>query len=172
MSATRLHARHVGIAVKHRTSCASRRGARCNCRRVYQAAVWSARDGRRIRKHFDSLVEANAWRAESYRKLRRRELRAPSAVTFAEAAERWLAGVRAGSIRTRSGDPYKPSTVRSYEHAVRGSRSGHGALLHELGSIKLSDLSVDDVQDYADRLLASGCEPSTIRNAIMPVRVI
>jgi integrase len=162
----------VGIVVKHRAGCASGRGLRCNCRRVYQAAVWSARDGRRIRKHFDSLQDAQSWRAESYGKLRRRELRAPSAMTFGEAATLWLLGVRAGSIRTRSGDEYKPSTIRSYELSLRGSRDGDGGLLGELGAIRLSELSVDDVQAYADRLLAAGAQPSTIRNAIMPVRVI
>jgi integrase len=172
MSTSRSHARHVGIVVKHRAGCASERDARCNCRRVYQAAVWSARDARRIRKHFDSLTDARTWRAESYRKLRRRELRAPSALTFAEAAERWLQGVRAGSIRTRSGDRYKPSTIRSYEQALRGPKGGTGGLLREFGGVKLSDLTLDDVQSYADRLLTSGAEPSTIRNAIMPVRVI
>jgi integrase len=172
VSATGTHARHVGIVVKHRARCASRRGARCNCRRVYQAAVWSARDGRRIRKHFDSLSAAKSWRDDSYGKLRRREMRAPSAMTFGEAAALWLLGVRAGSIRTRSGDEYKPSTIRSYEQALRGSRDGRGGLLSELGTIRLSDLTVDDVQAYADRLLASGARPSTIHNQIMPVRVI
>jgi integrase len=165
-------ARHVGIVVKHRAGCASERGARCNCRRVYQAAVWSARDARRIRKHFDSLSDAKSWRADSYGKLRRRELRAPSAITFGEAAALWLLGARAGSIRTRSGDEYKPSTIRSYEQALRGSRDGSGGLLAELGAIRLSDLCVDDVQAYADRLLAAGAKPSTIRNRIMPVRVV
>ena len=172
MSATGTHARHVGIVIKHRAGCASERGARCNCRRVYQAAVWSARDSRRIRKHFDSLSDAKSWRAESYGKLRRRELRAPSAMTFGEAAALWLLGVRAGSIRTRSGDEYKPSTIRSYEQALRGSREGSGGLLAELGAIRLSDLCIDDVQAYADRLLAAGAQPSTIHNQIMPVRVI
>lgn len=172
MSASGTHARHVGIVVKHRAGCASARGGRCNCRRVYQAAVWSARDARRIRKHFDSLGDAKRWRAESYGKLRRRELRAPSAMTFGEAAALWLAGVRLGSIRTRSGDVYKPSTIRSYEQALRGSSHGKGGLLRDLGQIRLSELSLDDIQGYADRLLAAGAEPSTIRNAIMPVRVI
>jgi integrase len=172
VSASVSHARHVGIVVKHRAGCASERGARCNCRRVYQAAVWSARDAKRMRKHFDSLSDARSWRAESYGKLRRRELRAPSAMTFGEAAALWLLGVRAGSIRTRSGDRYKPSTIRSYEQALRGPRDGNGGLLRELGHLKLSDLSLDDVQGYADRLLAAGAEPSTIRNQIMPVRVI
>jgi integrase len=172
LSASRTPARHVGIVVKHRNGCASERDARCNCRRVYQASVWSALDGRRIRRHFDSLDAARMWRAESYGKLRRRELRAPSAMTFAEAAETWLAGVRAGSIRTRSGDLYKPSAVRSYEQALRGPKEGSGGLLRELGRVKLSDLTLDHVQDFADRLLAAGAQPSTIRNAIMPLRVI
>jgi integrase len=166
------HARHVGIVVKHRAACASKRGARCNCRKVYQAAVWSARDSRRIRKHFDKLSDAKSWREESYGKLRRREMRAPSAITFGEAAALWLLGARAGSIRTRSGDEYKPSTIRSYEQALRGSRDGAGGLLLELGAIKLSELSVDDLQAYADRLLAAGAQPSTIHNQIMPVRAI
>lgn len=172
MSASHTRARHVGIAVKHRVGCASERGAPCNCQRVYQAAVWSARDRKRIRKHFDFLGDAKAWRDENYRKLRRRELFAPSALTFAEAAELWLDGVRDGSVRTRSGDIYKPSTIRSYEQALRGPIGGDGGLLRALGHIKLSDLTLDDVQAYADRLLGEGAEPSTIRNQIMPARVI
>jgi integrase len=172
MGTSNARPRHAGIVVKHRAGCASELDGRCNCHRVYQAAVWSARDGRRIRKHFDSLDAAKVWRAESYGKLRRREMRAPSPMTFSEAAEQWLSGMRAGSIRTRSGDLYKPSAIRSYEQIVRGPQGGGGGLLRELGSIKLSEMSIDHVQDFADRLLASGAQPSTIRNAIMPVRVI
>ena len=172
MSATSPYPRHVGIAVKHRAGCATERGERCNCRRVYQAAVWSARDAKRIRKHFDSLGAAKAWRDDSYGKLRRNELRAPSTVTFGEVAGLWLAGARNGSIRTRSGDRYKPSTLRSYALALQGPIHGEAGLLKQLGQIRLSDLSLDDLQHYADRLLAAGAEPSTIRNAIMPVRVI
>jgi integrase len=112
------------------------------------------------------------WRAESYGKLRRRELRAPTRITLAEAAQQWLAGVRAGSIRTRSGDRYKPSAIRSYELALRGPKDGSGGLLGELGRVKLSELTLEHVQDYADRLHAAGAKPSTIQNAIMPLRVI
>lgn len=172
MSVSGLRVRHEGIVVKHRVGCASERDSACNCRRVYQAAVWSAREGKRIRKHFDSLGDAKAWRAESYGKLRRRELRAPSAMTFAQASDLWLEGVRAGTVRTRSGETYKPSTIRSYEQALRGSIGGEGGLLREFGPLRLSDLSLDDVQAYADKMLARGAEPSTIRNAVMPVRVI
>jgi integrase len=165
-------ARHVGIVVKHRAGCASLGGGRCNCRRIYQAAVWSARDAKRIRKHFDSLVDAKTWRAESYGRLRRREMRPASKLTLAQAAERWLAAARIGAIRTRSGDVYKPSTIRSYELALQGPVSGDGGLLRELGRLRLTDISVDDVQAYADRLLATGARPSTIHNAVIPLRVI
>ena len=99
-------------------------------------------------------------------------MRAPSAITFGEAAALWLLGARAGSIRDRSGDEYKPSTIRSYEQALRGARDGTGGLLGEFGAIRLSELSVDDLQAYADRLLAAGAQPSTIHNQIMPVRAI
>ena len=172
MSASGTRARHVGIVVKHRVGCASERAARCNCRKIYQASVWSARDGRRIRRHFDSLGQAKAWRAETYGKLRRREMRAPSAMTFGQAAELWLEGARAGAIRTRSGDLYKPSTIRSYEQALRGPKGGGGGLLRSIGAVKLANLSLDDVQDFADKMLARGSQPSTIRNSIIPVRVI
>jgi integrase len=165
-------ARHVGIVVKHRAGCASEQAARCNCRKIYQASVWSARDRRRIRRHFDTLNDAKVWRAESYGKLRRRELRAPSAMTFEQAAELWLEGANSGAIRTRSGDQYKPSTIRSYEQALRGRKGVQHGLMFELGGLKLTDLTLDDVQDYADRMLAAGSQPSTIRNAMMPVRVI
>jgi integrase len=164
--------RHVGIVVKHRAGCASERGEPCKCRRVYQAAVWSARDAKRIRKHFDSLSEARSWRADSYSKLRRREMRAPSAMTFGEAAALWLAGARAGAVRTRSGDAYKPSTIRSYKLALRGGEMGEGGLMREFGSTRLSALTLEDVQAFADRLLAGGAQPSTIRNRVMPLRVI
>jgi integrase len=165
-------ARHVGIVVKHRVGCATERGGRCNCRRIYQAAVWSARDAKRIRKHFDTLVDAKTWRAESYGKLRRREMRPASKLTFAQAAGRWVEGARAGTIRTRSGDAYKPSTIRSYELALSGPRGVVGGLNREFGRRRLTDISLDDVQAYADELLAAGAKPSTVRNAIVPVRVI
>jgi integrase len=45
-------------------------------------------------------------------------------------------------------------------------------VLPELGAVRLSALSRVDVQDYADRLLAEGLDPSTIRNTLMPLRAI
>ncbi len=44
--------------------------------------------------------------------------------------------------------------------------------MREFGRVRLSDLALEDIQAYADRLQAAGAEPSSIRNAVMPVRVI
>ena len=44
--------------------------------------------------------------------------------------------------------------------------------MREFGSTRLSALTLEDAQAYADRLLAAGAQPSTIRNRMMPLRVI
>jgi integrase len=159
-------AQHVGILVRHVKACATRLGGRCNCRPTYQASVWSAREGRRIKRSFPTLAEAKAWRAEAQSAIRRGTMRAPSQLTLGEAAEAWLSGARDGSIRNRSGDPYKPSVVRGYETSLRLR------VLPALGGRKVSELRRSDLQEFADRLLASDIDASTIRNTLMPLRAI
>jgi integrase len=159
-------AQRTGIEVRHKKACASRRGARCNCDPTYQASVWSARESKRIRKTFATLAEARAWRAETQTGVRRGTLRAPAHTTVAEAAEELVAGMKSGRIRTRSGDSYKPSAIRSYEAALRDH------VVPRLGRTRLGDVQHRDVQRIADELLADGRDPSTIRNALMPLRVI
>src|SRR5438046_2259577 len=85
----------------------------------YRAVVWSARDGRKLTKTFDSLAAAKAWRRDVQVALDRGEVQARSRLTVAQAAEAWLEGARSGVIRNRSGDAYKPSVIRTYEIALR-----------------------------------------------------
>ncbi len=125
----------AGIQTCHRTGCANKEGKYCNCKPTYRAEVWSPRDEKKIRKTFSSLAEASAWRADALAELRRGVLRAPTAVTLAQAAEAWLAGAHDGSIRNRSGDVYKPSAIRGYEQALRIR------VLPALGKARLADLS-------------------------------
>ncbi len=147
-------------------ACASRRDARCNCNPTYQASVWSARESKRIRKTFATLAEARAWRSETQTGVRRGTLRAPAHTTIAEAAEALVAGMKSGRIRTRSGDQYKPSAIRRREAALRDHVVPH------IGRARLGCVQHRDVQRIADDLLADGRDPSTIRNALMPLRVI
>ena len=160
--------KHEGVRVRHSRSCpASAPGdGGCRCDPSYEASVYSVRDGKKIRKSFPTLAAAKGWRADAASAIRKQTLRAPSSTTLREAADAWLEGTRAGTIRTRSGDRYKPSALRGYEQALRTR------ILPELGGAKLSALSRADVQDFADRLLGTGLDPSTIRNAVMPLRAI
>ena len=128
--------------------------------------VWSARDGKPVRKTLGSLRAARAWRARARVELSLGRLDAPSKITLAEAAERWLSEARAGIVRTRSGDRYKPSALRSYEQALRAR------ILPRFGSKRLSGLSRPMLQQLVDELVGEGCAPSTVRNAVLPLRAI
>src|SRR5215470_2559297 len=127
----RRRSRFEGIVVRHSRSCRSRDGGRCNCRRSFQAQVWSAKEGTTIRKTFRELAEARAWRQESQVALRNGQLRSPSKTTLRQAADEWLQAAERGLVRTRSGEAYKPSAVRAYRQAL------HHRALPQLGSKRL-----------------------------------
>src|SRR4051794_10768376 len=111
--------RDPGIETVHKTGCRSKNGGRCNCEPSFKAQVYSAAEGRRIRRSFPTYAAAKSWRADAQAALRRGTLRAARVETVKEAADALIAGMQAGSIRTRSGDRYEPSAIRSYEQALR-----------------------------------------------------
>ena len=158
--------KHEGIEVRHEKACQFGSGRRCNCSPSYRAAVWTSRDRKLIRRTFPTLAAAKAWRHDAKVGLRRGTLRAPSRQRVDQAAEAFLAGARDGSVRNRSGDPYKPSVIRSYETALRRR------ILPAFGGYRLSDVRHVDVQDFADQLVAEELSPSSIRNTLLPLRVI
>jgi integrase len=157
---------YEGIAVRHQRRCGVWVGGRCGCSPSYQAQVWSRRDGKPIRRTFRSLAEARAWRQESQAAIRRQTLRAPTTLTVGEVALEWLSAARAGVVRTRSGTPYKPSALRSYERELRRR------VVPEFGQMRLSSVNRNMVQDFVDRLVGKGCSPSAVRNAVLPLRAI
>ena len=158
--------RPEGITVRHQSRCAARSGRECNCRATYQAQAYSRRDGKTLRKTFPTLAAAKAWRSEAQTAIRRGTLRGPGDTTIADAGAALVAGIKDGSIRNRSGDPYKPLVIRDYERSLRLY------IRPELGSKKLSALTRVEVQDFADRLLATELDPSSVKNILMPLRVI
>jgi integrase len=109
----------AGIRVRHSRSCTSRASAVCNCSPSFEAAAYAKRDGKKVRKSFASLAEARRWRTVMLKLADDGGLRTPSATTFRDAAAVWLDQARAGAIRTKSGDLYKPSALRGYEQALR-----------------------------------------------------
>jgi integrase len=155
-----------GIEVRHTKDCRSITGGRCSCRPSYRASVWSPRDRKLIRKTFPTSAAAKAWRSDAGVALRKGTLRAPEPTTIREAAAAWLEGARAGTIRNRSGDPYKPSAIRGYAKAL-GLR-----VVPRFGSVRLSELRHVDVQDFVDGMLGEGLSASTIDTTLNPLRAI
>jgi integrase len=158
--------RFEGIVLRHSRSCASRAGVRCSCAPGFQAQVWSAREGKTIRRTFRTLGEARTWRHESQVALRKGQLRSPSRITLEEAGEAWLRAAEVGLVRTRTGEAYKPSAVRAYRQALR-----HRAY-PLFGSKRLTAISHTMLQDFADSLSAQGLSPSSVRNTLLPLRAI
>jgi integrase len=158
--------RTAGIEIRHKKSCPSREGGFCLCDPSYRAQVWSPSDGRFVRRTFRNLTQAIVWRDDARVEIRRGLLRASSPVTIGEAAPDWLEGARAGRIRNRSGDVYKPSSLRGYEESLRLR------LLPAFGGTRLDRLARVDLQDLVEDMLGEGLEPSTIRNTLMPLRAI
>ena len=156
----------TGIRKRHTSVCRARSGGRCNCNAGWEASVWIARDGKKIRKTFATEAAAVRWRADALSAVSRGGLRAPTPTTVREAAAELIAGMRDGTIRNRSGKSYKPSVIRSYEQSLELH------ILGDFGATRLSDLRAEQVQRKVERMLADGASSSTIRNALMPLRVV
>jgi integrase len=155
-----------GIEVRHKQACRSVRGRRCNCDPTYRAFVWSPRDRRLVRRSFRTREEAEAWHDDARTALRKGVLAAPSRITLNEAAEAWLDRAKAGAIRNRRGDRYKPSALRGYARGLQLH------VLPALGTRRLGELTRRDVQDFVDELLAHGYDPSTVKNILNPLQAI
>ena len=124
--------KRTGIYRVHARQCPG--GGGCRCAPAYQAAVFSARDRKLIRKHFPSLKEAELWRGELRGAVDRGEARAQTRKTVNQAAAALLAGMRDGTFVNRSGRTYKPSTIRRYELALRRH------VLPAIGHLRLVDV--------------------------------
>jgi integrase len=155
-----------GIVRRHSNGCPAKTGSRCRCRAGYEAFVYSPRDGKKVRKTFPSLAEAKSWRAQAKRAVDLGTLRTPSRKTLAQAAGMWLSQAEAGEIRNRSGNVYKPATLRGYRQAL------DTYVLPLFGDRKLNTVTTADLQDLVDRWMAEGQAASTIRNSIKPLQAI
>lgn len=155
-----------GIRKRHTKNCPAKAGGRCRCSAGYEAWVFSPRDDKKIRKTFRREAEAKSWRADAKRSIDRGTLRAPKTTTVREAWDVWFAGAKAGTIRNRSGDPFKPSALRAYRGAMENR------VLPVFGATRLSNLSRPDIQAFADELVAEGLSASFIQTTLLPLRAI
>lgn len=115
---------------------------------------------------FPTLAAAINWRDDARAAIARGTFVEPTTITLQVAAEEFIAGARAGRILNRNGKPYKPSVVRDYD----GDLARH--VLPTLGRRRLSDIRRGDIQRLIDDLVEDGLAPSTVRNALDPLRRI
>jgi integrase len=135
-------------------------------RTVYRAVVYDKSAGRRLSKTFDTITAAKLWRSDAISAIGAGLLSANRAPTLNEAADAWLKGLRAGHIPNRSGDPYKPSAIRGYEHTLRRR------VLPVLGAYRLDKIRPRDVQRFVDGLVKADTPPATIDAALTPLRAL
>jgi integrase len=159
----------TGLRIRHSRQCGSATGAKCNCVVSVEAWAWDKRTQKKIRKTFTGAgaqAAAKGWRRDASGAVERGTLRASTQTTLREAAAAWLEGAKRGAIRNRSGDVFKPSTLHGYEHSL------NHRVLPRLGSARISAITSKDLRDFVEQMLADGLDPSTIRNALMPLRGI
>ncbi len=166
MSITKKPKTTEGVVARHARSCASRAAKACDCRPAFQAWSWDPVTHRKLRRTFPTVSAAKSWRAAAATAISRGELRAGPVPTVQAAAEALIAGLHDGSIRARGGSPFKPSTIVGYEAALRRR------IIPALGRRRLSEVSRGDLTTLAERMLGEGRDGSSVRNMVMPLRLI
>ncbi len=151
----------AGVNIRHGKACATRAGRSCDCKPSYQAEAYDARQGRKIRKTFPTAGAAKSWRRDAMVAVRHGKLaEAKPKTTMRDACEAWLLDARAGIVRTKTGDPFKPSTLRAYEQALRLR------VYPTLAAEPFYRVRRVDLQDLVDRLVSAGVAPATINTTV------
>lgn len=142
---------------------------RCACDGGYRVRVWDGFNKRRVNVGtFPTLEEAITSRREYL------ETRAPSVQlaqrvavpTMAEAFAGFIDAAERGTMLNRSGDPFKPSVVRSYAGSWRLHVKGT-----PLAALPIRQVTSRDLQVHVDGLVAKrpAMSASAIRNVMVPI---
>ena len=115
----------TGIRARHSRTCGVVEGGRCNCRPSYEAFVFSQRDGRKIRKTFQTLAAAKAWRADRTLGPQPRPAPGPDTDHRARGREGVARGRRGRGVR----DGHGASTIQN-----PSTRSGRSSVTRSAGS--------------------------------------
>jgi integrase len=113
-------------------------------------------------------AEAVSWRKQALAAIDAGRLATTptDAPTVRAAGLAWIDRAEAGELVNRSGDPYKPSALRGYR------RDLERRIIPMIGESKLANVKLGDLQRVVERWRAEGMSPSSIRNALMPLRAI
>lgn len=136
----------------------------CGCRPSYQAQA-GPRRGRRT-KTLPTLAEARAWKRDVERAFTLGEFGVGGRIRLRDAGESWLTAAGDGTALTRSGTAYRPATLAGYQQALREH------VFPALGDRRVEAVTRGDVLALIGTLQTAGLSPSTVRNAIVPLRAL
>jgi len=132
--------------------------------RRYRGRVWDGRARRVIAGPWGTRQTAIAWRDRTRVQVTAGTASAAS-LRLDQAVELFLAGLGDGTVRNRSGRPYKPSTARGYRRDLQSAvRDFHAA--------RLDELTAPDVQGMVARMTGRGAGASSVRNAVTALRAL
>ncbi len=157
-----------GITIRHSRSCSTTRGKqRCDCSPTYRVQI--RRDNAEVSRTFTSLKAAEMFRADAVHRLAFGHEIAAN-YTVGDALHKLQDDLSNGVALNRSGDAYKPSVSMGYCKSI--DRYLLPALEGRLASVRVSELSSRHVAALRDEIQARGLDASTVKNAIMPLRVL
>jgi integrase len=84
---------------------------------------------------------------------------------LASALAEFVDGMKAGTVRPKGREAYKPNTIRSYERALRVHIASSA-----VGRLSVGEVRRQDLQGLADDLLASGLVVGTVSNIFNPIQ--
>ena len=158
-----------GVVIRHRAACRTRNGGkRCNCTPSYRVQVGNPRTGEQTKRTFPSEDAASQWRRDMLTAFANGTApeQAESDVTVSAALDELVARIKDGRTLNRSGRPYRPATIRSYEHTAEHY------LRPMMGQLRVVDVRRRDVQDFVDELRAAGLSASSVHNKLDVLRVM
>jgi integrase len=157
----------TGIEERHRKACRSHERGSCGCTPSYRAKVYDKRASKWHRSAwFPTLAAARAWRIDAMAKVQAGTIAPPDTATFREVATAWLDAAHSGRVRNRSGKRYKPGVIIDYGGTL------DRRVLPTFGGAKFARVQRGHLQRWVGDLQAAGLAGSTIRNALMPLRVL
>ena len=133
-------------------------------RRAYRWVI-NSKAGKQQGDWGPSHAEAKSGRAKAQTELATGAGARPSALTLRDYWTAFIQEAKAGTATSRWREPFKPSTLRGYER-------GWAKVDPELGAHRLTDIRKRDIQAMLDRWAVGGIAPSTIRNALDPLRTL
>lgn len=157
----------TGIETRHQVKCSKQRGGKnCTCVPSHRGSVWDPEAKRnRHSRWFARKSDATRWRADTLSAKHRKKLGPITSPKVDEVASEMFDAIESGLLPTKSGSLYKPSTLRGYRLHYRNE------VKPSVGSLKINRLSRRHIQKLVDEL-ASKKSSSSIRNALMPLRLI